>query len=147
MKSTRKQGPEYYQALRRLPALKLKMATGTDFSAIYHFFFEHFGENPAFMTMGEQTRHPLLEQTLAHIARSVFKTDLSLPSHVRLIHLPDQHFIHGTCLFPKLLATFFYFEDLDAGMAAFVSSSFSGETEVARFSVKQLGKPSPVSTN
>jgi len=147
MKSNRRQRPEYYQALRRLPALKLKMATGTDFSAIYNFFFEHFGENVVFMKMGEQTRHPLLEQTLAHIARSMFKADISLPSQVRLIHLPDQHFIHGTCLFPKLLATFFYFEDLDAGMAAFASSAFSGETKIARFSVKQPGKPSPVSKN
>ena len=147
MKSTRKHGPEYYQAVRRLPALKLKMATDSDFSAIYNFFFEHFGENPEFLKFGEQIEHPLLEQTLTHIARAVFKTNLSLPRHAKFIHLPDQHFVHGSCLFTGVLAAFFYFEDIDAGMAAFLSTSLTGNTEMARFSVKQLGKSSPVSAN
>ena len=147
MNSTRKHGPAYYRAMQRLPALKLKMATISDFSAIYNFFFEHFGENPEFLKFGEQIQHPLLEQTLTQIARAIFKTKLSVPREGRFIHLPDQHFVHGTCLFTGIVATFFYFEDIDAGMAAFLSFSQPGKTEMARFSVKQLGKPSPVSNN
>ena len=147
MKLNRKQRLEYHQAVRRLPALKLKMATESDFSAIYNFFFEHFGENPEFLKFGDHIEHPILEQTLTHIARAIFKTDLPLTTHGRFIHLPDQHFVHGSCLFTGIMAAFFYFEDIDAGMAAFLSMSFTGNTEMARFSIKQLGKSSPVSAN
>jgi hypothetical protein len=144
--SSRNQDPKYHRALRRLPALKMKVTTGTNFAAIYNYFFDHFGENPEFMRLGEPSEQPLLEQILTHMANTVYKTQVSLV-HSRFVHLPDQKFIHGSCLLKEGVVTFFYFEDLDAGMAALASPGRSVETRLVRFSVKQMGKVTPASGN
>jgi hypothetical protein len=145
MKSAQKPGSENYRVLRRLPALKMKMATGTDFTAVFHFFFEHFGEKPDFMKLGKKIDHPMLAQVLTHVAGSVFRNAANI-KHSTFLHLPDQHFIHGSCIFEGVMASFFYFEDLDAGMASLMSPG-SLRVQVVRFSIKQMGKVSPSSAN
>jgi hypothetical protein len=145
MKSSQKPGSGNYRVFRRLPALKMKMTTGTDFTAIFHFFFEHFGENPEFMKLGKKIDHPLLAQILAHVARSVF-AKVSTPTRSEFVHLPDQHLIHGFCMFDDVMASFFYFEDLDAGMVSLITPR-SARVQIVRFSMKQMGKVSPSSAN
>ncbi len=45
------------------------------------------------------------------------------------------------------MASFFYFEDIDSGMAAFLSMSGAAQTEMARFSLRRLGAQSKVENN
>lgn len=52
----------------------------------------------------------------------------------RIIRIPERWFLHGACLFKDRVASFFYFEDIDSGMAPFLSMSQPGRTEMARFS-------------
>lgn len=134
--------------LNHLQALKLKMGTATDFSEIFNYFFDHLGEDPAFLDIGQPIRHEVLEQVLAKIAGQILKTRWAAIQQALFIHLPQQGFIHGTChLNNNYFATYFYFEDIDAGMMAMTDFPPSGgETQMARFSCHHLGQQRP-STN
>jgi hypothetical protein len=134
-------------ALQRLPSLKLKMVSGGDLFAIYQYFLDHFGENDEFMQMGVKTRNPMIEQVLTQIARSIFKEKIQPPQRSRIIRIPERGFLHGSCIFKDRIASFFYFEDIDSGMAAFLSPSLSSGTEMARFSIRQLGARSTAENN
>ncbi len=140
--SKKEQTPTPY--LRHLQALKLKMGTATDFSEVYNYFFDHLGENPAFLDIGQPTRHEVLEQVLANIAGKILKTRRVAIQRALFIHLPEHGFIHGTChLNNNHIATFFYFEDIDAGMMATSPMPPTGETQIARFSCHRLGHQRP----
>lgn len=129
------------ESLKRLPTLKLKLVTATEFSDVLNYFFDHFGENEEFMGLGKADRHPLLEEVLAHSARAVLQTSLIVMKNVFIIHVPGYHFVHGAFQVNGNLANFFYFEDIDTGMMAMTPSPTSNETRFIRFSCQQLGKP------
>ena len=133
--------------LQRLPNLKLKMVSESDLFAIYHYFFDHFGENDEFMQMGVQTSSPMIEQVLTEIARSLFEENIRKPKQSRIIRIPDRGFLHGSCIFRDRMASFFYFEDIDIGMAAFLSMSGAAQTEMARFSIRRIGARSTAERN
>lgn len=106
--------------LRHLPDLKLNMVSESHLSAVYHYFFDHFGENDESMQMGVQTSSPMLGQVLTEIARSLFEENIRKLKQSRIIRIPDRGFLHGSCIFKDRVASFFYFEDIDIGMAAFL---------------------------
>ncbi len=142
-----RKGAASSSVLQRLPNLKLKMVSESDLFAIYHYFFDHFGENDEFMQMGVQTSSLMIEQILTEIARSIFNETIRPPKQSRIIRIPERGFLHGSCIFKDRVASFFYFEDIDSGMAAFLSMSTPGQTEMARFSLQRLGKRSKVESN
>jgi hypothetical protein len=49
-------------------------------------------------------------------------------------------------MFDDVMASFFYFEDLDAGMVSLITPR-SARVQIVRFSMKQMGKVSPSSAN
>jgi hypothetical protein len=144
---TRRIDPDLPAPLRRLTALKMKMSTGKDFSEIYGYFFDHFGENNEFLTLGKEVSHPLLKMVITQLTSTIFKKKFNPPQHSKFIHLPDQRFLHGSCIFPGVFAVFFYFEDLDSGMAALNRVPSSGRIEYARFSVRTSDKMPPHAAN
>ncbi|MFN3331558.1 MAG: hypothetical protein ACK47M_03455 [Caldilinea sp.] len=133
--------------LQRLPNLKLKMVSGADLYEIYHYFLDHFGENDEFMQMGVQTSSPMIEEILTQIARSIFKENVRPPQRSRIIRIPERGFLHGSCIYKGRMASFFYFEDIDSGMAAFLSLQSPDRTEMARFSIRTPGKRATVENN
>lgn len=133
--------------VKQLPALKVKLVTAKNFLDVFNYFFDHFGENEDFMGLGEPKPHPLLEEVLVHTARQVIQSPVIIVRNAFFIHLPEQHFIHGACLFNAHLANFFYFEDIDTGMLALAPSPLGKETQIARFSCQQLGKPRKPANN
>ena len=76
--------------LIRLATLKDKLASATNFSDVMVYFFDHFGEDPDFMGLGETGHVPFLETVLAEVAKQLYK-DSGLNALVidfRLVRLP-----------------------------------------------------------
>jgi hypothetical protein len=132
--------------LHMLPLLKQKLVQATEFNKVFHYFFDHFGENREFMSLGQQVRHEELEALIPRIAGEILGTKVILMK-LMLIHLPKQQFVHGTAVFNGRMASFFYFEDSKVGMMAVLGPSPNAETKFSRFSGMYMPpekrKPSP----
>jgi hypothetical protein len=128
------------QSLKKLPTLKMKLISATDFGEVFDYFFDHFGENEEFMNLGESTRNSLLEQALVQAASKMLNTTVIAIPKAFYISIPDYQFIHGAGQMNDALINFFYFEDIDSGMMAMASEKFGDETKLARFSCYILGE-------
>ncbi|MCI0399534.1 MAG: hypothetical protein L0332_24130 [Chloroflexi bacterium] len=129
--------------LGRLEILKKKLVAETDFYRVFNYFFDHFGENEAFLDLGGPTRHPTLEKIIAQVGGGLLGTRVVL-MNLLLIRLPEQGFIHGGCVLNGHVVNFFYFEDIQVGMMAIALSRKQGETKIVRFSGLTVpGEPKP----
>jgi len=124
--------------LSRLATLKEKLVGAQDFSGVFEFFFDHFGEDPDFMALGERASNPLLETMLAHIAKQLFGREVPV-TDVVLLRVAGHSFLHGTATLGGKLATVIYFEDKHVGLLAVVWSLAPTEAKLARFT----GRPAP----
>jgi hypothetical protein len=125
--------------LELLAVLKDKLVHATQFTDVVNYFFDHFGEDPEFIGLGEATRHPFLESVLAEVGRQMFGNQVAIMD-MMLTRLPDRHFIHGGGVLNGRVATVLYFEDIAVGLVV-VASSTSKETKLARFTGKPLTHP------
>jgi hypothetical protein len=126
--------------LNLLDTLKEKLVHARDFSEVWAYFFDHFGEDPEFIACGERARHSFLEAVLTQVGSELFGRKVPV-SHLLLTRLPERQFLHGGFSLNGRLANVIYFEDIQVGLIAVVLSMSSGETRLARFS----GRPRPVS--
>jgi hypothetical protein len=131
---------------KRLDELKKQLREGTDFKKIYTFFFDHLGENDSFLGSGERIDHQLLEPTLKRIAEELLKKPVVF-TDLLAIRVRDEPFVHGSCMMPGHLMTFFYFEDIAMGMAAVTGLSRSTMTHFVRFSTELRRPPAKPSAN
>jgi hypothetical protein len=133
--------------LELLAVLKDKLVHATQFTDVINYFFDHFGEDPEFIDLGEQTRHAFLESVLAEVGYQMFGSRVAVMD-LLLTRVPGRHFIHGGGILNGRVATVLYFEDIAVGLIA-VASASSAETKLARFTGKPLmhppglDKPSP----
>jgi hypothetical protein len=128
--------------LARLATLKEKLLHADQFSTVWEYFLDHFGEDPAFIALGEPAELPLLDGVFAGVAQHLFQRPVTV-RQLRLIRLPHEGFIHGGAVLDGKMANVLYFEDVHVGMLAVVWSS--GEMKYARFSgrpAKPGGEPS-----
>src|SRR5690349_735056 len=77
----------------RLQELKKKLINDKDLLGVWGFFLDHLGENVAFLDLGEQVRHPFLEEILPRLGVQMFPQDATV-CQMRLVRLADQQFIH-----------------------------------------------------
>ena len=122
-------------------ALKLKMTTEKDLSKVYHYFFDHFGEDPEFVKKATRSEHYELQQVLDTILReSMGFTNIELMQHFLFVHLPKENFIHGSFPTdnPARLINYFYFDDINVGVMAVVPASPIAdiETKFVRFGLQ-----------
>ena len=130
--------------LHMLPLLKKKLVQATEFNLVFHYFFDHFGENREFMSLGQEVHNRELESIISRIAGELLGTQVLLMK-LMLIRVPKQQFVHGTGIFNGRLATFFYFEDINVGMMALLGPHPDAETKFTRFSGMHMppAKPKP----
>ena len=124
--------------LHKLSILKEKLMVAKDFNKPWEYFFDHFGENPAFLDLGERTENPTLEAAIIQIGKQVFQREDVTVSHLLLIEIKAHKFIHGTCFLQGKVVTVFFFYDIDMGL--FAASLGGSEVSLARFSSMELGK-------
>src|SRR5689334_3081874 len=96
--------------LSQLATLKTKLLTAKNFGEVTGYFLDHFGEDPAFMELGEPIRDEFIEQVLAQVAGQIFQRMVVI-RNIRLVRLPEHEFIHGGFMVEGKVGTLLYFED------------------------------------
>jgi hypothetical protein len=124
--------------LSRLATLKEKLLKAKRFEEVTTYFFDHFGDDPAFMGLGEATSDGFLEAVLEQVAAQLFGRRVPVGG-LRLLRLPEHGFIHGGFHVEGKLGNLIYFEDVRRGLIAIPWSLSPPETKYARFS----GQPLP----
>ena len=124
--------------LTLLATLKDKLIYARNFTQVWEYFMDHFGEDPDFIALGDRARHPFLEAILAHVGKGLFGRQVSLADFL-LTKLPEHQFLHGGGTLDGRLANVLYFEDIQMGLLAVVVSLDPSETKMVRFS----GRPMP----
>jgi hypothetical protein len=128
--------------LTLLATLKDKLVNATEFGEVWRYFLDHFGEDPAFIALGERSHDPFLVAVIEQIASQIFGKHVPL-TNLLLTFLPDHHFTHGGVILDGHLANVLYFDDIRMGMVAVLMSLPSGETKYARFSGR-MQRPNPI---
>jgi hypothetical protein len=132
--------------LSPLATLKERLVTAEKFSDVMDYFFDHFGENPAFIALGERIEEPFLESVLLQIGGQIFPGKVTV-GHLILTRLPEHQFIHGGFTVNGHLANLLYFEDIQVGLMAVVMPPPSMETKLVRFTGRRLPRSRGPSVN
>lgn len=91
------------------------------------------------MNEGEHEPHPSLEQVLEAVAGSALQRTVKATEPTAL-HLAEHAFWHGSAVFDRHQAIFFYFEDIDMGLVGIELGPSDKHALFVRFSlVKPVG--------
>ncbi|MEE8585530.1 MAG: hypothetical protein V3T83_11830 [Acidobacteriota bacterium] len=121
--------------LERLLELKSKMAQVEDLAEAWNFFFDHFGEDPAFFQHGELAEEPKLAMLVQEIGRKVYgEKALVMPPILKRI--PAYDFVHGSGLVNGHLAVVIFFKDIDMGLLSIMEGI--DRTVLMRFSTFEM---------
>lgn len=97
--------------LNLLATLKQKLANDKHLASIMEYFFDHFGEDPAFADIGHKTQNEMVEAFLAEASVKWFEKKIK-PNGLLLVSVPEHHFIHGGGILGTNVVSFIYFEDI-----------------------------------
>lgn len=114
--------------------LRQLLVQATDFSDVYGYFMDHFGQSPELMTLGE----PLSDTTFLEVLELIGSQIIGMKARISqpfLLHLAEHGFIHGVFRLGDHIASVLYFEDVKMGLAAFGGLGSEGPSQFARFSL------------
>ena len=124
--------------LTLLETLRFKISTAKDFSEVFEYFFDHFGEDPKFFEVGEPADNEMLVQMLGKIGGSIFKTDKVRLDNLRLVRIKEYNFIHGGMIMNGAMGNVIYCEDLQQGLLVIHRPGKNPPTHFARFTAEML---------
>ena len=124
--------------LSLLRTLRQKIVNGKDFSEVFEYFFDKFGENPEFLGVGEPVENELLLKMVCQFAGKVFKTEKLLVARVLFVGIKEHKFIHGCMTINDAMCSVIYCEDLQKGIIAIHRFSGDENTHFGRFSAEML---------
>ncbi len=132
--------------LTRLEELKRKLVQDKALPPVWRFFLDHLGEDPEFIRLGDQTRHPFVEAALAQVGRQLFPQAEAIVG-LLLTRLPEQQFLHGGFMIAGRPGGLFYFDDVRMGLITIAELPPSIDVKYARFSGHPLRPPATPSAN
>src|ERR1051325_10446914 len=77
--------------LALLAELQNRLVHAKEFSKVWEYFLDHFGENAKFIRLGERTRSALIESLIIQTAKQVHAIDVD-EKEILLTRLPGDHF-------------------------------------------------------
>src|SRR5262249_4598685 len=83
-----------HMELTLLDTLKDKLIHAQNFTHVWEYFMDHFGQDPDFIALGDATQDPFLEAVLVHVAKGLFGQAVSTADFL-LTRLPEHQFLHG----------------------------------------------------
>jgi hypothetical protein len=92
-------------------------ATNDDLQGVKNFFFQNFGNDPAFLAMGQPTTDKTVDGNLETFAHRVFNLDVDM-ANTPLVGIADFHFKHGPFTMNGKAGIVIYFEDVGRGLIA-----------------------------
>jgi len=128
--------------ISQLTKLKAKLVTTTQFSDVFSFFMDHFGNDVEFLSLGDRTRHPLVETVIDQVAKQIFGREVS-PLGLTLTRITEEQFLHGGFILDGHMASVFYFDDVHVGLMTVIMGSPINETRFARFTGQVLPEAEP----
>ena len=109
--------------------LKRMLVFEEEFSKTYHYFFDHFGENAAFVTSGKHYNSADLKKMMQSIGKKAVNEN-GIATNVMLLWVREYNFIHGMCFFDGFTMTIFFFKEISMGMAAIAMPRKDGRPEI-----------------
>ena len=119
--------------LEKLSVLKEKLISAKDFKDPWNYFFDYFGEDPAFLQLGHQSRDPNLKIIFEGIGKQLFQKKVKV-TNLLLTEIAEYSFFHGACFIQGRIATILFFKDIDKGLLAISMSRGSSAVSLVRFS-------------
>jgi len=118
--------------LSLLATLKDKVLHAKNISDVWTYFFDHFGEKPGFIALGQRTQDELLELIIAQVGREIFGKPVPVVD-LLLTRLAEHKFVHGGCILGGSVASILYFESICTGVMAVALSASPANTRMVRF--------------
>jgi len=131
--------------LSRLDELQKTLLSATDFSTVWRYFLDTFGDHDEFMKLGQPARHELLLRFLDTITLELYSD--SVVSEPRMFYLAEQRFLHGTFNLGGRFGGLFYFENTDTGLVVIGDLAPSHEVKYARFRAQPVRSQQRPSNN
>lgn len=119
--------------LSLLDELKDRLIRAKDFASVLTYFFDHFGESPEFMALGERFSAVEVKAAVKQICRTAFG-GMADTGYLIFTRLDEPKFVHGGGPVDGRMTTVFYFEEELIGLAAI--SAGGGETKLVRFGTR-----------
>jgi hypothetical protein len=102
----------------KVKILERKMLEENDFSAIYEYFMDHFGDFPAFIDMGERVLVPQLLEIFGQIGQAILKKEKIALMQPNVIKVQKWKMLHGSMFMEDRLLCFFYLKSINRGMVS-----------------------------
>jgi hypothetical protein len=122
-----------------LGVLREKMLHPTDYELAVNYFLEEFAGDAEFVRASDPDDAQHLVAVLGHVMSKAFGKTVELEGPL-ISHLRAHRFFHGNAKVDGRIVLFFYFVEVDAGVAMLIPG-VHGEMEVARFRLN--GVPDP----
>ena len=98
-----------------LQQLKDLLMTAENLAEPWEYFFDHFGESREFHALGKKAgKAPILRAMLDRVGHELFRDDGKV-GKLRLVSIPQEKFVHGSCNLGGRMSTLFYFTDIKMG--------------------------------
>jgi len=124
-----------------LAELKRMVSFDAKLAPVWMYFMDHFADRPEFIALGERAAADNgVVRRVAGIAAQLFH-DARVITNLRLVCLPEHHFVHGSFFLDGRIGGVFYFEDIEVGLVAVCAARPSIEVKYARFSDAIKRKP------
>lgn len=115
----------------KIEELKKCLVQEEDLLVISQRFMDDFGDHEDFLKLGEKVEHEEL-MAILKIVGSAYPVPVKLLTSC--VIQVDENFYHGPMQYDIGFGNFFYFQDIDMGLATV--TQFNGENYFSRFSVK-----------
>lgn len=117
-----------------LSTLKDNLQSATDLMAPWGQFHDDFAEIREYTSAAEVRRNDVIEKGLAAIAGELFDETGPL-RRVRLLHLKEHGFWHGSAQIGEWTAVCFFFEETGQGLAGFFKKITDMRVELTRMTM------------
>lgn len=120
-----------------LAELKQTMQSATDLAVPWDRFHDDFAMVPAFTGQGDLADNQRIGLALEAVAKYVLGQAHEI-SDAHFVQLAEHNFWHGSCQIGPRTVIFFYYDDIDVGVAGLFRDFNDPRVELARMSVVEL---------
>lgn len=120
-----------------LTELKHTMQTATDLGVPWGRFHDDFAMVPAYASLGDLADNERIGAALTAVAEHVLGRRHEIDD-AHFVRLAEHHFWHGHCQIGPRTVIFFYYDDIDVGVAGLFRDFADPRVELARMSVVEL---------
>lgn len=121
-----------------LSDLKQTTQSATDLRVPWDRFHDDFAAVPVFTRQGEPRENERIERALVAAANSVLGGSGHEVSGAHFVRLPRHNFWHGTCEIGSRTVIFYYYDDINVGIAGLFRSFEDPRVTLVRISVIEL---------